>query len=263
MAERKPISKKLRFEVFKRDSFTCQYCGKKAPDVLLVIDHIRPISNGGTNDILNLITACQGCNSGKSNRVLSDQSVIEKQRRQLQELQERKEQIEMMFEWQKELINLDEQTCDMLAGYWGELVQPYNLTEHGRTTLKQYIRKFGIDETMIAMKIATETYLQLDKQGIPTQDSVNEAWQKVGGICFNRKRDRESPHMSQIYRLLGIMEKSLSYVKWNMAMQLLHRAIKLGADIDDLEVLARTAGTWTNWYDEITMFLDSVENKET
>ena len=30
--EREPISKKLRFEVFKRDSFTCQYCGSKAPD---------------------------------------------------------------------------------------------------------------------------------------------------------------------------------------------------------------------------------------
>lgn len=30
--ERKQLSKKLRFEVFKRDSFTCQYCGKKSPE---------------------------------------------------------------------------------------------------------------------------------------------------------------------------------------------------------------------------------------
>lgn len=30
MAKRKSLSKKIRFEVFKRDSFTCQYCGRKA-----------------------------------------------------------------------------------------------------------------------------------------------------------------------------------------------------------------------------------------
>ena len=51
MGDRKDISKKTRFEIFKRDSFTCQYCGRKAPDVLLVIDHIEPVSKGGTNDL--------------------------------------------------------------------------------------------------------------------------------------------------------------------------------------------------------------------
>jgi len=36
MTERKTISKKIRFEVFKRDSFTCQYCGKSAPEIILL-----------------------------------------------------------------------------------------------------------------------------------------------------------------------------------------------------------------------------------
>lgn len=62
---RKGLSKKIRFEVFKRDQFTCQYCGKKAPDVILHVDHIQPVSKGGTNDLLNLITSCQDCNLGK------------------------------------------------------------------------------------------------------------------------------------------------------------------------------------------------------
>lgn len=47
MANRIPISKKLRFEVFKRDCFTCQYCGEKAPNVKLEVDHIKPVSNYG------------------------------------------------------------------------------------------------------------------------------------------------------------------------------------------------------------------------
>lgn len=49
--ERKPISKMLRFEVFKRDSFTCQYCGNMAPDIILEVDHINPVKNGGNKDI--------------------------------------------------------------------------------------------------------------------------------------------------------------------------------------------------------------------
>lgn len=56
--KRRSLSKKKRFEVFKRDSFTCQYCGAKAPDVVLQCDHIKPVSKGGTDDILNLITSC-------------------------------------------------------------------------------------------------------------------------------------------------------------------------------------------------------------
>jgi 5-methylcytosine-specific restriction endonuclease McrA len=59
MNEREPIGKKLRFEVFKRDSFICQYCGARAPDVLLHADHIKPVADGGKTDVLNLITACQ------------------------------------------------------------------------------------------------------------------------------------------------------------------------------------------------------------
>lgn len=44
---RKAISKKTRFEVFKRDRFTCQYCGATPPGVLLHIDHIHPVAEGG------------------------------------------------------------------------------------------------------------------------------------------------------------------------------------------------------------------------
>ena len=97
MALRKSISKKLRFEVFKRDGFKCQYCGESAPDVILNVDHINPVSKGGDNDVMNLITSCFACNSGKSDREISDNSIIERQRAQLQELSERREQLEMMI----------------------------------------------------------------------------------------------------------------------------------------------------------------------
>lgn len=65
------ITKKLRFEVFKRDGFKCAYCGKSPPEVILEADHIDHVSNGGPDEINNLITACFDCNRGKSNITLS------------------------------------------------------------------------------------------------------------------------------------------------------------------------------------------------
>ena len=61
------VNPKLRFEVFKRDNFTCQYCGEKPPEVTLEVDHLIPVSKGGTDDQKNLITSCIECNRGKSN----------------------------------------------------------------------------------------------------------------------------------------------------------------------------------------------------
>lgn len=66
------ITKKLRFEIFKRDGFACQYCGRRPPDVVLELDHIDPKANGGTNLEINLITSCFDCNRGKGARRLGE-----------------------------------------------------------------------------------------------------------------------------------------------------------------------------------------------
>lgn len=60
------ISKRLRYEILRRDNHTCRYCGAMAPDVALHVDHVDPVALGGTDEPTNLITACQDCNAGKS-----------------------------------------------------------------------------------------------------------------------------------------------------------------------------------------------------
>jgi ribosomal protein L37E len=60
------VGERIRFQVFKRDNFTCQYCGRKSPDTILELDHITPTSKGGKTDLGNLITSCKECNRGKS-----------------------------------------------------------------------------------------------------------------------------------------------------------------------------------------------------
>ena len=72
---RKSTGKRLRFEVFKRDFFTCQYCGEQPPSVVLVVDHIVPVVNGGPSTIENLITACEPCNQGKGRHSLTTRQV--------------------------------------------------------------------------------------------------------------------------------------------------------------------------------------------
>ncbi len=60
------VSRRLRYEVLRRDNHTCRYCGGTATDVALTVDHVIPTALGGSDDPSNLVTACQPCNAGKS-----------------------------------------------------------------------------------------------------------------------------------------------------------------------------------------------------
>ena len=55
-----------RQNVFKRDGFTCQYCGTQRD---LTIDHVVPRAKGGKTSWNNLITACKRCNSRKGDNL--------------------------------------------------------------------------------------------------------------------------------------------------------------------------------------------------
>lgn len=65
------ISRKTRFEVFHRDAFTCQYCGRQPPQISLELDHVKATANGGMNNPSNYTTSCTECNRGKSGTTLT------------------------------------------------------------------------------------------------------------------------------------------------------------------------------------------------
>lgn len=63
-------SLRLRYQVLRRDNFSCCQCGAspaKDSSVVLHIDHIIPWSKGGKTELDNLQTLCSKCNLGKSN----------------------------------------------------------------------------------------------------------------------------------------------------------------------------------------------------
>lgn len=181
---REPIPKTIRFEVFKRDKFTCQYCGASAPDVILEIDHIQPVSKGGTNELLNLVTSCRNCNRGKSNKELSDDSAVKVQKQQLDEMQERREQLSLMLQWRNEIENEIEIQVDAIESIITRNTNTM-LSKSGRSTARNLIRRFGFNEVYESCCIAIDQYYN------GTDTSVEYAWTKIGGICYNRRKERE------------------------------------------------------------------------
>ncbi|MBI4300135.1 MAG: HNH endonuclease [Chloroflexi bacterium] len=62
----RPVVKLTRREVFIRDNYMCQYCGKETKD--LTLDHVVPRHRGGPHVWENLVSACKPCNHRKAGR---------------------------------------------------------------------------------------------------------------------------------------------------------------------------------------------------
>lgn len=184
MAGRKGLSKKTRFEVFKRDKFTCQYCGRMSPDVILEVDHIKPVAEGGTNRMMNLITSCRDCNRGKGKVKLSDDAELKKQQQQLAELAEKREQLKMLMEWRTELSNLQSEEAEYIRDYWSTKSN-YCINDYGMATVMGWLKQFKLDEILDGIDIAFAQYYKGDHR------SAEKALKKVGGICYNRRKRKQ------------------------------------------------------------------------
>jgi|SRR5688572_95443 len=243
MAKRTGISKRLRFEVFKRDSFKCQYCGKGAPEVVLHIDHIAPAAKGGRDELVNLITACVECNAGKSDIALSDDSAVQKQRRQLEDLNERREQLEMMLKWRKGLAKIHDRTLDAIAQAWKEAVPGWHLNETGMESARRLLAKHGLENVLGAIEVARNTYIRI-QDGKATKESVELAWRKVPGIIAMQA---EPQWRRDLYYVRGILRNRLSYVNERMAMRYLEEAVELGVGTEYLKQLAKDCRSWSQF----------------
>jgi len=66
----RPRVKLTRREIFRRDNYTCQYCGRH--DVALTVDHVIPRHMGGQHMWTNLVAACSACNHRKGGRKVEE-----------------------------------------------------------------------------------------------------------------------------------------------------------------------------------------------
>lgn len=153
MANRKAISKKRRFDVFKRDGFVCQYCGAHPPAVILHVDHIVPVKEGGGNEETNLVTACDTCNLGKSANSLDLVPMSLSDR--AAQVQEREAQIQgysKVMQAQRDRIYLD--TWDV-ADIFADRFSLDSIRKDWFQSMRGFVEKLGVHECIVSMQIAT------------------------------------------------------------------------------------------------------------
>lgn len=171
--KRKAISKRLRFEVLKRDRFSCLYCSARPPKVALEIDHILPVSKGGKNTIDNLVTACFDCNRGKSNILLDSipDSLVQKMENRRIANEQHKQFLKIIKQENKQI----EQEIDMVDKVYGIYVEGYVLNDKSRLSVKKFIKILGVEEVIESM----------EKAGISCR---NDYWvfKYFCGICWNK-----------------------------------------------------------------------------
>lgn len=260
MSKRKSISKKTRFEVFKRDSFTCQYCGAQAPDVVLHLDHINPVAGGGDNDIMNLVTSCEPCNAGKSDRALSDNSVIAKQKAQLNELNERREQLEMMLQWREALAGIDDEYIrafeDQFAAATG-----CGLSQKGRADVKKWLKRFSLADLLEALDGAVSTYYRGGHEDDEQNNALaGKAFTMVPRVANAKRLNAEKPWMKDLFYIRAIVRNSM-YCNERVALDLIQRVYDLGGDVEDMKDWAKRARNWTNWRTEMEKWIEDLESE--
>jgi len=171
------ISKKKRFDVLKRDSFTCQYCGAKTPDVLLEVDNIIPKSKKGSDSIDNLTTACFDCNRGKAANELecipetlkSKMEAIEAKRKQYL-------QYKRLLRRQEKLIKDELNEIDEI---YNSYFPDYVLSDKfKKASVHKFIKELGIEDVKDAMD---RSCCKLDS---------NKSIKYFCGICWNKIRER-------------------------------------------------------------------------
>jgi len=279
---RTTLSRKTRFDVFKRDAFICQYCGASAPDVQLHVDHIIPVIDGGSDDLANLITACAACNFGKGARTLDgsgppglpddrlesdglasddiadgDTAALEdppasaddtlapftSRREQAHAIEERRAQLAMMIEWREEVIGLQDEAIDALDR---RIVTRTGLAmnEECRQRLRRWVRRYSLADMFDAVEDALDQMLEW-QDGVVTIASWERAFAAVPRVAELRRAARGNPYFRELLHICGLLRRRLHYVNELRCLRLMEDGLRAGASIESIKAFARTVKSWT------------------
>lgn len=247
--KRKSLSKSLRFEVFKRDSFTCQYCGRMAPDVVLEVDHINPVANGGDNDVLNLITSCFDCNRGKGKKLLSEKEEVKKQQEQLRELNQKREQLKMMLDWKSELSKFEEEQVQILQEKILELTDN-SMTDYGKEKARRWIKEFGLLEIIECLEISVSQYFDSDDN-----TTIKKTFDYIPRIANVRKKQEDDPMYAKRNYIKGILRNRLGYINETQLVIML-KNVQDDSEYEEVKELALACRHWTDFREMFEIWLE-------
>jgi len=158
MTKRKALSKKLRFTVFARDGFQCQYCGRHPPAVVLHCDHVIPVVDGGGDTEDNLITSCQDCNLGKGRDPAARprRPAVPERTEQIVEAEEQLAEYRQLLQQRAQRLEAD---VDTIALHFTEVAErvdgkPWYVNEVGAQSVRQWLRDWTVEDLKDAISIA-------------------------------------------------------------------------------------------------------------
>ena len=229
--------------------------------MLLHVDHIHPKSQGGVDDITNLVTSCESCNLGKSDIALSDDSAIAKRKAQLDKLQERREQLDLMFQWHQELLEIQHEAVDRVSGYFLKACggrRDLAIQPGGRAALQKAIKKFGVSEVLVAIDEAVKVYCKASpKTGEMELGSIQSAFDKIGPICAVRRQSTTEPYLKALYYIRGILRNRLGgtagYSEWKCLDVLRNAAKRIGAEY--IQDLATRSNSWRQFVSDLELLV--------
>lgn len=160
------ITKSRRFEIFKRDNFTCQYCGRQTPLVVLEVDHIVPRAEGGPDDPNNLISACFDCNRGKGATPLSIQKLKEDRLEEIKKQKEKNQQLEEYEAFLREQRAEEENIARGITDYWHQANKGETaLNDSGISSVKRFLKSLTPDEIKEAIDLAVAKVSSANPEG--------------------------------------------------------------------------------------------------
>lgn len=172
--QRASISKKLRFDVFKRDRFQCAYCGAHPSEtVLLEIDHIRPVADGGTDEMDNLVTACFNCNRGKGAEPLT--SVPQSLEEKADEVAEHEAQLRAFYEVLAAKKKRRDDELWEIANHYMDAYGESRILRSYMASIRKFIDLLNFYEVQEAMELACNR-----------MDDCHSAFRYFCGVCWNK-----------------------------------------------------------------------------
>ena len=228
MANRIPISKKLRFTVLQRDKFRCVYCGAEPEEKELQVDHVKPVSKGGNNELFNLVTSCRSCNIGKFTRELDDHTEISLRKDLIDEMMDDHIDTIRYIQAKIELENIKEKEAQMIADYMLCHFDGYSLTDKGFSNLLNAIDKFGRSSVLEVFDTQRIKYCHINT-GI--QDQLERTLDSTYKVLYSKNKPE---HLQKISYIIGILRNKLHYVNTKMLGKILNEYYNLGHDLDIL-----------------------------
>ena len=220
-------------------------------EVVLQVDHIKPVSRGGTNNAMNLITSCNPCNQGKGANLLDDNTALERQRKQLEELNEKREQLEMMMKWREGLIDIAEKEVEAVDDLLSRLTD-YSFSEYGKKNIKKHIRKHGLSTVLDALEDSHSQYYDDNEP----EASTDKVIKYIPKICHFKSIDKEKPYMKDLFYIRGIIKNRLDYFEKTKCLAYLESAHLKGASIESLREMALEVRNWTAFVNSMEEYLE-------